>query len=73
MPEPLSVLVAACRYAQDIRKSRFLAQAAPVASPDQALAFLREAADCAETHNCWAYRIDRDYRFYDDCEPGGSA
>ncbi|SEI38359.1 IMPACT family protein [Frateuria terrea] len=73
MSESLHVLVAACRHVQDIRKSRFLAQAAPVQSVEQALAFLHEVADPAATHNCWAYRIGQDYRFNDDGEPGGTA
>lgn len=53
--------------------SRFLALAAPVESTEQALAFLREAGDPTATHNGWAYRIGRDYRFNDDGEPGGTA
>jgi uncharacterized YigZ family protein len=73
MSDPLHVLVAACRHAQDIRKSRFLAQAAPVQTTEQALAFLREVADPMATHNCWAYRIGQDYRFNDDGEPAGTA
>jgi uncharacterized YigZ family protein len=73
MSDPLHVLVTACRHAQDIRKSRFLAQAAPVQTTEQALAFLREAADPAATHNCWAWRIGQDYRFNDDGEPAGTA
>ncbi|MGS0997071.1 IMPACT family protein [Rhodanobacter sp. UC4451_H18] len=73
MSEPLSTLAARCRHQQEIRKSRFLALAAPVGSGEQALAFLREVADPAATHNCWAYRIGPDYRFNDDGEPGGTA
>jgi len=73
MPDSLHVLVAACRHVQDIRKSRFLAQAAPVQTVEQAMEFLREVADPAATHNCWAYRIGQDYRFNDDGEPGGTA
>ncbi|WP_460453472.1 IMPACT family protein [Arenimonas aestuarii] len=57
----------------EAKRSRFLARAAPVASPDDALAFLHEVADPQATHNCWAYRIGADYRSSDDGEPGGSA
>jgi uncharacterized YigZ family protein len=71
--EPLSTLAARCRHQQDIRKSRFLAIAEPVTSTTQALAFLREVADPAATHNCWAWRMGQDYRFNDDGEPGGTA
>jgi uncharacterized YigZ family protein len=73
MSEALHALTARCRHSEEIRKSRFLAQAAPVATAAQALDFLREASDPTATHNCWAYRIGQDYRFNDDGEPGGTA
>lgn len=73
MSETLSTLAQPCRHQEEIRKSRFLAQAAPVESTEQALAFVREVGDPAATHNCWAYRIGQDYRFNDDGEPGGTA
>lgn len=73
MSGTLSTLVQPCRHQEEIRKSRFLALAAPVDSPEQALAFVREAGDPTATHNCWAYRIGQDYRFNDDGEPGGTA
>lgn len=73
MSETLSTLVKRCRHQQEIRKSRFLAIAAPIASGEQALGFLREVADPTATHNCWAYRVGQDYRFNDDGEPGGTA
>jgi len=73
MSESLSTLAQRCRHQQEIRKSRFLALAAPIASGEEALAFLREVADPAATHNCWAYRVGQDYRFNDDGEPGGTA
>ncbi len=73
MSGTLSTLVQRCRHQEEIKKSRFLAQAAPVSSGEQALAFLREVSDPAATHNCWAYSIGQDYRFNDDGEPGGTA
>jgi uncharacterized YigZ family protein len=66
-------LTAPHRVEIEIRKSRFIAVAAPVPSPDAALAFLREVADAAATHNCWAFRIGDQYRSADDGEPGGTA
>ena len=61
------------QHVEEVKKSRFLAQAAPAESPEQALAFVRQVSDPAATHNCWAYRIGQDYRFNDDGEPGGTA
>ncbi|GFZ99827.1 IMPACT family protein [Dyella caseinilytica] len=69
----LHTLVAAARLSEDIRKSRFLAQAAPVETPQQALAYVQAVSDATATHNCWAYRIGQEYRFNDDGEPGGTA
>ena len=73
MNATLSTLAAPSRHREEIKKSRFLASAGPITSSEHALAFLRDAADPAATHNCWAYRIGRDYRFNDDGEPGGTA
>ncbi|UPG84201.1 IMPACT family protein [Luteibacter aegosomatis] len=61
------------RHEEDIRKSRFLAQASPVATPEEALAWFARVGDASATHNCWAYRIGDAYRFNDDGEPGGTA
>ncbi|KFN47632.1 IMPACT family protein [Arenimonas metalli] len=60
-------------FTLEARKSRFIARAAPVETPEQALAWLRDIADPQATHNCWAYRIGAAYRSSDDGEPGGSA
>jgi uncharacterized YigZ family protein len=73
MSELLHTLASACQYAEDIKKSRFLAQAVPVESAEQAMAFVRNISDPAANHNCWAYKIGQDYRFNDDGEPGGTA
>ena len=73
MNEALCTLAARCRHQQEIRKSRFVALAAPVDSGEQALAFLREVAAPDASHHCWAWRIGQDYRFHDDGEPGGTA
>lgn len=61
-----------------VNKSRFIGSAAPVTSPEQALAFLekirQEFRDA--THNCYAYIIGKNagiMRYSDDGEPGGTA
>jgi len=73
MSDTLYTLATICQHSEDIKKSRFLAQAAPAQTPAQALEFVRQVSDLAATHNCWAYRIGQDYRFNDDGEPGGTA
>ncbi len=73
MSQTPQTLVAAFQHSVDIKKSRFLAQAAPVETSQQALAYVQRVSDPSATHNCWAYRIGQDYRFNDDGEPGGTA
>lgn len=66
-------LVAPVEFVQDIKKSRFIGKATPIASEDEAKAFLASVADPAANHNCWAWRIGQAYRFSDDGEPSGTA
>lgn len=70
---PSLTLAGEARLQQEIKKSRFLAVAAPVDDAAAALAFVARAGTPDATHNCWAYRIGANYRFNDDGEPGGSA
>ena len=69
---PFTVL-AVCEYREEIRKSRFLAIAGSIDSPEQASVFLRTHGDPQATHNCWAWKIGTQYRSSDDGEPGGTA
>ena len=69
----LYTLTDTCQHATEIRKSRFVAIAAPVVSAEQAMSFLHSAGDLAASHHCWAYRVGLAYRFADNGEPGGSA
>ena len=69
----LDTLAAPASHAIEVRHSRFLAHAAPVASAEDASAFLREVAEADATHNCWAWRLGGDYRSSDDGEPAGTA
>jgi len=66
-------LVAPVEFVQDIKKSRFIGQAAPIGSEEDARAFLAKVCDPAANHNCWAWRLGQSYRFSDDGEPSGTA
>ena len=57
----------------EVKRSRFVARAAPVTSPEEAMDFVRRRGDPAASHNCFAYRIGHEYRFSDDGEPRGTA
>lgn len=69
----LETLAGPAQFALEARKSRFLARACPIESPEAAMAWLQQVSDPDATHNCWAYRIGAQYRSSDDGEPGGSA
>lgn len=58
---------------QEIKKSRFIAVAGPVADEAAAKAFIGARSDPAANHNCWAWRLGQNYRFNDDGEPSGTA
>ncbi|MFJ4145556.1 IMPACT family protein [Pseudomonas sp. NPDC089734] len=66
-------LVGPCEYREEIRKSRFITLAAPIASPADAQAFIDQHSDLDATHNCWAWKLGAQYRSNDDGEPGGTA
>lgn len=75
MDTPLNTLVTVCSHEQNIRKSRFLAQAIAVSDTAAALDFVQSVAAVEQgaNHHCWAWRCGQDYRFNDDGEPSGSA
>ena len=58
---------------QSVKKSRFLALALPVTTEEEAKAAIGEHGHVDASHNCWAWRIDKAYRFSDDGEPSGTA
>ncbi|MBA4289524.1 MAG: thymidylate synthase [Pseudomonas sp.] len=66
-------LLGPCEYREEIRKSRFIALAAPVNSAVEAQAFISAHSDASASHNCWAWKVGQQYRFSDDGEPGGTA
>jgi uncharacterized YigZ family protein len=66
-------LLGPCEYREEIRKSRFIALAAPVNSAAEAQVFIAAHSDASASHNCWAWKVGQQYRFSDDGEPGGTA
>ena len=58
---------------EEIKKSRFIVNAAPVTSAEQAAQFIDSINDPNATHNCWAWKIGQQYRFNDDGEPTSTA
>jgi len=66
-------LTESAQFVQEIKKSRFLALAAPATDIAAAHRFIDTAADADARHNCWAYRIGSEYRWSDADEPAGTA
>lgn len=66
-------LTGLCEYREEIRKSRFIALAAPISSAAEAQAFIEQYSDLNASHNCWAWKLADQYRSSDDGEPGGTA
>ncbi|MGS1000765.1 IMPACT family protein [Burkholderia glumae] len=68
-------LAQTCMQEIEIRKSRFIAQAIPVADRDAAMAELQRLRDAhpAATHVCWALLAGGQSGMSDDGEPSGTA
>ncbi len=69
----MRIIKAPHSYQEEIRKSRFLAQAVFLASAEQAPELIAQLSTHNVSHNCWAWRCGDQYRFTDDGEPGGTA
>ena len=69
----MKTLAAPARFEAEIKRSRFIAHAARVDSMADTLDFYESVADPSATHNCWAWRLDHQYRFNDDGEPASTA
>jgi uncharacterized YigZ family protein len=66
-------LAGVCEYREEIRKSRFIALAAPITSAAEAQMFIEQHSDLNASHNCWAWKLADQHRSSDDGEPGGTA
>ncbi|SIR27807.1 uncharacterized protein, YigZ family [Rhizobium sp. RU35A] len=66
-------ILAPVTQSQEIKRSRFVAVAAPIADEAEARAFLAAQAVPEANHNCFAWRLGQNYRFSDDGEPSGTA
>lgn len=69
----IATLATPARHELVVKHSRFVADAEPVESVDDAMSVLAEARRTDATHHCWAYRIGDAYRSSDDGEPAGTA
>lgn len=66
-------LVAPFQLQEEIKKSRFLVNAAPINSIEEVQHYLAIYSDATANHNCWAWKLAQQYRFNDDGEPSGTA
>lgn len=69
----MKVLRTANRFQEDVKKSKFIAQALPIHDGNEALAQIAKLSDHTASHNCWAFRTGDVFRFSDDGEPSGTA
>jgi uncharacterized YigZ family protein len=60
-------------FEAEIKRSRFIAHSARVDTLADTLSFYESVADPQASHNCWAWRLDHQYRFNDDGEPASTA
>ncbi|XP_062191916.1 uncharacterized protein LOC133895534 [Phragmites australis] len=72
-PTPYTTLVGRVSCEREIKRSKFIAIAAPVPNERAAMAFLDEVKDPRATHNCWAYKLGEQFRYNDDGEPSSTA
>lgn len=72
-PGEFTTLKEETRYDKEIKKSKFIAIAAPLFDESSAQSFLARVRESRATHNCWAYKVGDQYRSNDDGEPSGTA
>lgn len=69
----LYTLITPFNISEEIKKSRFIVNAAPIDNVNQATEFIESVSDLNATHNCWAWKFGNQYRFNDDGEPTSTA
>lgn len=62
-------------HQEEVKGSDFLVYASRADTPEEALTFVQgiRQKHPEATHVCWAYKMEQQYRFNDDGEPGGTA
>ena len=70
---PLYTIKKKSVFTEEIKKSRFIATAVPIETPEEAIEVFTAIRDLSANHNCFAYKVAGIYRFSDDGEPGGTA
>lgn len=66
-------LITPITLSEEIKKSRFIVNAAPINNAIHASEFIESISDPNATHNCWAWKLGSQYRFSDDGEPTSTA
>ena len=69
----MKTLSGPARVEIEIKRSRFIAHAQRVDSLAETLEFYESVACTDANHNCWAWKLDNQYRFNDDGEPASTA
>lgn len=69
----LYTLISPYTLTEEIKKSRFIVNAAPINTQEQASDFIAQVSELDATHNCWAWKLGNQYRFNDDGEPTSTA
>jgi uncharacterized YigZ family protein len=67
------VLKSDCEYFEEVKKSKFTAMAHRAESIAEAENFIKSVRQENASHNAWAYKIGKEYRFNDDGEVSGTA
>ena len=69
----MKTLSGPARVEIEIKRSRFITHAQRVDSLADTLEFYESVFSADANHNCWAWKLDGQYRFNDDGEPASTA